>query len=42
MKPLRLRAGVEWEQGLLGSALWEGIHLRGALYGLSKGRAAEN
>jgi hypothetical protein len=31
MKPLRLRAGVEWEQGLLGSALWEGIPLaRGA------------
>lgn len=31
MKPLRLRAGVEWEQGLRGSALWEGIPLaRGA------------
>jgi hypothetical protein len=31
MKPLRLRAGVKWEQGLLGSALREGIPLaRGA------------
>jgi hypothetical protein len=31
MKPLRLRARVEWEQGLLGSALREGIPLaRGA------------
>lgn len=31
MKPLRLRAGVNWEQGLLGSALREGIPLaRGA------------
>src|SRR5215213_8578492 len=38
MKPLRLRAGVEWEQGLLGSAPWEGIPLaRGALRPLKGG-----
>lgn len=43
MKPLRLRAGVKWEQGLLGSALREGIPLaRGAARPLKRGRVAEN
>jgi hypothetical protein len=37
MKPLRLRAGVEWEQGLLGSALREGIPLARGTDGLSIG-----
>ncbi|MDT4953444.1 MAG: hypothetical protein QOJ02_1582 [Acidobacteriota bacterium] len=40
-KPLRLRAGVIWEQGLRGSVPWEGIPLARGMHGLSKGRVAE-
>jgi hypothetical protein len=40
MKPLRLRAGVIWEQGLRGSAPWEGIPLVRGTDGLSMGRVA--
>jgi hypothetical protein len=42
LKPLRLRAGVVWEQGLHGSARQEGIPLARGTDGLSIwGRVAE-
>ncbi|MDT5060657.1 MAG: hypothetical protein QOH63_1116 [Acidobacteriota bacterium] len=41
-KPLRLRAGVIWEQGLRGSVPWEGIPLARGMHGLSKGASGRN